>query len=298
MIDDDFCATLADPSELTLGNDLTSAPEEPVLSVAVLAEGYTQFQYQDFITACISLNDSVTSLGLDHSIRLKPTFRASAQSGADIPDDCPGIPQAMDVDTIYGAGYSGADCRILSGKISKPLCDKLTAGTDEAIIIVNSSRYGGSAGNGIAWFPANHQDSQELALHELGHILNLRDEYDSPHAAMPALHVQLAGQAANGFTNIANDPAATPWEGLKTEDSVFGNPGCPHGGHLGHLPLPTPVRPRRGAPIAAYQGAAYSPCNYYRSMLNCKMRTLGSPFCQVCIATMNSWLSLRSLTPP
>src|SRR5205085_6703672 len=51
---------------------------------------------------------------------------------------------------------------------------------------------------------------------------------------------------------------------------------------LPSTPLPTPQDPTNAAVVGLFQGAEYQSNGWYRPKLDCKMRTLGVPFCEVC----------------
>src|SRR5206468_10357425 len=47
-------------------------------------------------------------------------------------------------------------------------------------------------------------------------------------------------------------------------------------------PLPTPQDPANSQLVGLFEGAEYQSNGWYRPKLDCKMRTLGTPFCEVC----------------
>ena len=125
---------------------------------------------------------------------------------------------------------------------------------DIVALVVNDTQYGGSGG--FPLIASINSQSGEIATHELGHsFANLGDEYSSV-GGYPSLSVNTASH-----TNLA----LIEWNLWITDGT----------------PIPTPDVPANYNVIGCFQGAGGS-TNYYRPKHTCKMRGLGSPFCEVC----------------
>lgn len=114
---------------------------------------------------------------------------------------------------------------------------------DQPFMIVNSNRYGGSGGQFAT--TSTHNSANEIAIHEIGHsFANLADEYYAGDF--------YAREAAN-MTEETN-PELVLW------DEWYGEQG-----------------------VGIYQHCCGNQsADWHRPHQDCKMRSLGSPFCAVC----------------
>ncbi len=130
---------------------------------------------------------------------------------------------------------------------------------DKILVFVNSAKYGGSGG--AVGVSSLHPDSDEIQIHEFGHAFaGLADEYDYGLNSTNCVETTLRNVDC-GF-HLPN----VKW-------SAWVEPG---------IPLPTPPTATYASTVGAFEGALYQPHGVYRPMLDCKMRTLGVPFCPVC----------------
>jgi hypothetical protein len=158
---------------------------------------------------------------------------------------------------------------------------------DLALVIMNIAQRGGAGeqmNDNIAWttpvpwYDANRQiieDWPEVALHELGHAFDLDDEYESegdsgaPPGANVCHHSEIdsppwSAQFASG--NIAT---------LRSADRRL---------HGANPDYPSAIELERFASVEVgkFQGARYSSTDFWRSALQCRMRSARDPFCAVC----------------
>jgi hypothetical protein len=99
----------------------------------------------------------------------------------------------------------------------------------------------------------------EIVVHESGHMIGgLADEYSDSYP---------------GFTPVEmpNSTAQTNRASIKWNSWV-----------LPDTPVPTPPDPTNALVVGLFQGAQYQSTGWYRPKLDCKMRTLGVEFCEVC----------------
>lgn len=144
---------------------------------------------------------------------------------------------------------------------------------DVILVIVNSTKYGGSGG-GIATSSV-HSAGPEVVLHELGHsFAHLADEYETEYPGFPP---------GDGEPNVDFDYSGS---GLKWLPWV--EPGTP---------LPTPESSPYLNVVGAFEGARYLTEGIYRPVYNCKMRSLGPDFGSICKeAHIRELLELITLT--
>jgi hypothetical protein len=146
------------------------------------------------------------------------------------------------------------------------------------MVIVNSAEYGGSGGK-VAVF-STHPSSVEIGLHEMGHTaFGLADEYESYFACSPTE----VGHDHYGFGEPAEPNVTARLANIKWRASLS-EP-------LAALPTTANANPSRCDPqpspkpdgyVGAFDGARYFHSGCYRPAFDCRMRSLGKPFCGVC----------------
>lgn len=232
------------------------------INLVILSEGYQASELAKFKTDATNFVNAMfnqspfkeyTSYFNVHIIKVP-----SNQSGADHPGTATDVTEPAEpvtfVDTYFNAtfdafGYhrllyyeiDGFSANNTQAKIYSVLADNFPT-YDQALILVNSSIYGGSGG----LFPMASlaTSANEIAIHELGHsMFNLKDEYHAPGYEAEAINM----------TQETN-PSLVKWKNWMGINSVG---------------------------IYAY-GTTGVAATWYRPHQNCKMRYLGVPFCAVC----------------
>jgi hypothetical protein len=147
-----------------------------------------------------------------------------------------------------------------------------------ALVIVNSTVYGGSGG-AVATF-SKTPGAMEIALHEMGHAaFGFADEYEYyAGCAIDVGHDHHPGTEPSQPNVTVNPNRATiKWGSLilpATPVPTTKNADCSVCG-----PQPSPVP---AGTVSAFEGADYYHCDCYRPQFNCRMRALNNPFCAVC----------------
>jgi hypothetical protein len=200
----------------------------------------------------------------------------STDSGADDPATCGdgSTGAGTTARTFFDSRFCVANTRrLLAGDDALALSTSATAVPQRhaAVVIVNSSRYGG-AGGAVAWFSTTPQ-SAEIGIHELGHsFFRLTDEYGDIHDTWTG------GEPAAPNATINTDHATTKWRDLITAPATpvvtLANPDCTREN--------TAASPVPAGTVGLFEGANRARCGAYRAEYHCKMRTLGQPFCAVC----------------
>ena len=174
-------------------------------------------------------------------------FRASVESGADEPDKSPPIYK----NTVYNASYNiGGIPRCLYIRNTSLASKDAALAPDvegRVVVFVNSGRYGGCASTFAVSY--NGSSAPRVQSHEFGHSFGrLADEYDYGRSGTYSGSEPFSANITKDKTGKAKWPL---WLGFNG--------------------------------IGAYQGAGYYKKGLYRPKLNCLMRSLGAPLCEICV---------------
>lgn len=148
------------------------------------------------------------------------------------------------------------------------------------MVLVNSTDYGGSGGSVATASLA--PGAAEIALHEIGHsAFGLADEYYTYAgcgSAPVAAYNRYAGPEVNKPNVSAHgDRAANKWRELVAADTPMPTTTNPDCTKCDERPSPFSAET-----VGAFEGAGYYHCGLYRPQYDCRMRTLGRPYCAVC----------------
>jgi len=268
---------------------VTGSPRHRI-NIIFLAEGYTRLEMPLFRSYARDAFDYLMSL--DPFRSYASLFNAyylevlSRESGCDHPgtasdEGLTTLPVGY-VDTYFDSSFDfgGTHRCVYIGDV--PLAfDTLAegfAGYDITVVVVNSSEYGGCAGD-VAVGTSTGQ-SKFLIAHEIGHtFIHLADEYEDNGFAAPRpdpdrgvrITDPAAYAAAVSGPGPANVSATAVREGIPW--SIWIEPSTP---------LPTPETEDYAGVIGAFHGAFGTPTGGYRPELRCLMRDLTDPFCEVC----------------
>jgi hypothetical protein len=204
---------------------------------------------------------------------------SSTDSGADDPVYTPGGTGAT-VRTYFDATFGSNGIRRLLTCNTRTALQTAAARVPEfsvALVVVNSDVYGGSGG-GVATFSLA-PGATEIALHEIGHTAyGLADEY--PYYAggsEPGHDHHPPDEPSEPNVTTNSNPTTLKWRSAiapTTAIPTMSNPSC---GQADDRPSPVPP-----GTVGLFEGAHYYHCGAYRPEFDCKMRTIGVPFCQVC----------------
>lgn len=158
-----------------------------------------------------------------------------------------GIERALVIDQVgYNRAIAAADAYVGAGL------------WDQLVVIVNSTKYGGTGGS-ISVISA-HSAGPQVILHELGHTFaDLADEYTDAYPGFPP---------GDPEVNVDYDASGAALKWL-----VWVEPGTP---------LPTPDIPTWYNSVGTFEGARYLTSGIYRPSHNCLMRALSIPLDPIC----------------
>ena len=225
------------------------------INLVILSEGYQASELSKFIT---DANNFVTAMFSQSPFNQYTDYFnvyaikvPSNESGSDHPGTATDVIEPAspltNKDTYFNTSYDSFNIhRLLYSSdyatISNVLANNFPS-YDQALVIVNSSVYGGSGGTFP--FTSTGTSANEIAIHELGHsMFDLKDEYYPGDA--------LAAEAIN-MTQETN-PSTVKWKNWIGINNI---------GIYAH-------------------GTSGLAASWYRPHQNCKMRYLGVPFCAVC----------------
>jgi hypothetical protein len=247
----------------------TNGPAASRLNLVVLSEGYTASEETQFVQNATTFLESFFVVEPFAEYRqyfnAQAIFVASSQQGSDHPlsgvwrntyfnssYDSYGAAQIVtippnDRDPVYGHGRGRVDALLAT---VAPQCDL-------PVLLVNDHEYGGSGGPVL--IGSVHSAAVELLLHESGHTLgNLADEYQDPYPGF------VPQEAPNSTAHSIR--SSIPWAAWIAPET----------------PVPTPPTAEFADALGLFEGAQYQATGWYRPKLNCRMRALGVPFCEVC----------------
>lgn len=253
----------------------TSGARSASLNLVLLGEGYTAGESQKFLTdATTTLNGILANESWAPFASVINGYAISVVSKESGADD-PGTGTVRDTYFNAAFGTSGVD-RLLtlgSGGSLKvyQLLGQFVPEYDVVIVLVNSTKYGGSGG-AIA-VTSLAPEATNILLHELGHsFADLTDEYVDATAAPN----YPPGEYRNATQKTAR--AAVPWAKFVLPETTF----------------PGTTAPNENV-VSIFEGAHYRATGFYRPTYNSAMRSLGRPFGPVNIAAFAAAVHQRDL---
>ncbi len=218
----------------------------------------------------------------------------STDSGADEPAACGGpgtTPKTYFDATFCSVGPGNVKIeRLLTvdSALAKSVAAAQVTLRHQILVIVNSSKYGGSGGD-IATCSTDSQASQ-IAIHEIGHsAYHLADEYGGDGTGTPA------GEPVEPNVTRDTNRATNKWRALIAASTPMPS-ACD--ASCAASSCVAPATPPAVGAVGTYEGAIYSNCNTYRPLPSCYMRDYG-PFCPVCSGvirqTLNPFLPAESI---
>jgi hypothetical protein len=277
--------TVADGHVVGTTKIVDHGPAAARWNIAVMGDGYQNAQLGQYATDVAGIvNTFLTTAPFDVLKQGINIFRidvASTDSGAADPAACGGTGAAPR--TYFDAKFCNNGIRrllVVNDRTALATASAQVPAFHLGIVLVNSLVYGGSGGALAVLSLA--PGAAEIALHETGHTaFGLADEYqyyagcsdDAPgtHDRHPP------GEPAQPNVTLNAKRSKIKWRKLvlgTTPMPTTSNPTC------GQCDLrPSPVA---SGVVGAFEGAHYYHCGVYRPAFDCRMRTLGVPFCAVC----------------
>ena len=279
-------ASLGDASMSTI---VSNGPTASRLNVVLLSEGYRQVEkdrfYTDAQVVVSALLDAEPLRSYARFYNAFGIFVASEDSGSSHPNS--GVLRRTYFNTSYDSYgltrlltlppndlnpcYAEGEGRVVD------LLQQWLPDYDLAVVVVNDPEYGGSGGHVLVI--STHALSGLIAVHEQGHTFaHLGDEYGAAFPAFPDIEEP-------------NTTRETSRAQIKWRDWI-----------AGVTPVPTPPVASYASSVGLFEGAHYHDEGWFRPKLDCAMRSLGPPFCDVCAEAIDLSLhralgTLDSISP-
>ncbi len=254
-----------------LSTILTNGPASNRINIVILSEGYTSAQLGQFLVdATNKVNTIFSTMPYQEYRRYFNAFAISVAST----NFGSSHPLTGDIrNTYFNSAYDTNTEEVITippnyrdtnydhgrGKVDA-LLQALLPECDMPILLVNSPQHGGSGATNLAITALNPPPYSDILVHETGHAFaDLADEYDY-------VTVFNLPKAEKANSTAQSNRALVRWNAWI----------------LPETPVPTPEDPTNTPVIGLFQGAQYQTSGWYRPKLDCKMRTLGVDFCEVC----------------
>jgi hypothetical protein len=265
-----------------------TAPRNRAFTIVLLGDGFTVAQQSAFNNACTYFVTGLTSTPpFDKTGRAINIWRVnvtSTDSGADDPVGPGGT--GTTARTYFDATFGANGIRRLLVCNNATVLQTAAAQVPEftvALVVVNSTIYGGSGGSVGTYSLAD--GATEIALHEIGHTAyGLADEYANYAGGdETGQDYHPAGEPAEPNVTLNTDRSTLKWGwavATTTALPTMSNPNCAQvDGRPSTVPAGT---------VGCFEGAHYYHCRAFRPEHICKMKDLGDPFCQVCLQAIRA----------
>lgn len=238
----------------------------PKIGVAILAEGYTAEEMDDFVKAAREAVEAILSHEPFRSYADRFDFVAvksvSKDSGVSVPKD------GKWLDTAFGSHFSTFySDRYLTTPRVFALHDAMSGVDAEHIIVLaNTDTYGGGGiYNSYTLTAAGHKQFKPVVVHEFGHSFGgLADEYFYENDVMSETYPLDVEPWEQNVTTLVD--FGSKWADMVKKDT----------------PVPTPAGDNAPS-VGVFEGAAYSTHGLYRPADKCRMRVNDiDHFCPVC----------------
>jgi hypothetical protein len=252
-----------------------NAPLSTGFNVLLMADGFTAAQQGTFDQACDTFRGTLLAAApynqVTDRINIFKLNVASLESGV-------GDGGTLKTCNNYFGSMFDAVGRwllICAEDLAHTTAAELLPEHTVAIVVANTSKYGGSGGQVPVY--SLDRNSPQIALHEMGHsVFHLADEYGSPQGTYEQIdHLPPDSEPIEPNVTRNTDFATLKWRGaVQTGQSpILRNADCSRDNIWNTLPS--------GA-VGLFEGARYHYCGLYRPQFDCRMRSLDKDFCVVC----------------
>lgn len=277
----------SDGKDIKTTKIVDKGPAKDCYNMVLIAEGYTSGEQTKFEQDCDTFIKTFNGTSPFNDCGMGINFYriniSSTESGAADPKDCSGGSGAAPK-TYLDATFCTGNPKIrrlmgFNDSLAMQLLNKEVPEWDQALIIVNSSTYGG--GGGLIAITSTATGWTYIAIHEIGHAaFGLGDEYESwggcPPPPEPANEHHPAVEPGHPNITIEKQRDKVKWRSQilpTTPVPTTANPDCSK--------CDTQADPMPAGTTGLYEGADHYHCGAYRPAHDCMMRNYAS-FCGVC----------------
>jgi hypothetical protein len=293
--------TTADGSVLGTTKIVDNGPSAIRWDLVLMGDGYQADQMDQYEADVQEFVDTFFATPpfdeLRPAINVHRVDVTSTDSGADDPAECEEGTGAT-ARTFFDATFCDGNLRrrlVVNNATALATVNDQVPQWNVVLVVVNSTIHGGSGGPVPTFSLA--RNAEQIALHELGHsAFGLADEYEylidcpdpeaDPPVTDPGRDTYTGAEPANPNVTINTDRATLKWEPFVAESTdipTTRNPDCTR---CDERPSPVPA-----GTVGLFEGAHKFRCGAFRPEFDCKMRTLGIPFCAVCQERIRTVLS-------
>jgi hypothetical protein len=259
-----------------------SAPANRAFNVVLLGDGFQTGQQGAFNTACTAFVTALLGTApfsdLASAINVFRVNVSSTDTGAD--DPVSGGGTGASARTYFDASFGGNGIRRLLICNTSTVLSVAAAQVPQftlAILVVNSTIYGGSGGSVGTFSLAS--GASEIGIHEAGHTaFGLADEYPYYAGGAETGHDHHpASEPGEPNVTINTNRATLKWGwavAASTALPTMANPNC--------AAVDSRASTVPNGTVGTFEGAHYYHCGAYRPEYDCKMRNLSVPFCRIC----------------
>lgn len=257
---------------------IKNGPKDKKVDIAILAEGYTENDYEKFISDCRTLMEKMFSY--QPFKKLKTEFNANAvwspskDSGSDDPNSNTEVTTTFN--SSFNTFYSDRYCMTLSHHKVRDYASN--SPYDQIYILVNTDKYGGGAiYNFYSISVSGNLNSPKVFIHEFGHAFaGLADEYAYEDSFEDMYEKGVEPWEPNITTLVNFDKK---WKSILEDD----------------IPVPTPATTKFKDKHGVFEGAGYQARGVYRPKQDCLMRSFnGEVFCDVCSKAIENMVRFYS----
>ena len=238
---------------------IDNGTSENRVNFVIMGDGYIQSEIPMFIQNATDVANFMVNMppysDYKSYINIYAIEVISNESGTDEKD------QGILKDTYLNSGFNHDIHRLLTtdyGKCAATAARHVPA-YDQAIVLVNTPRYGGSGGSVSVSY--NGGASPKMNVHEVGHsFAGLADEYTYGHSDI------INYEPSQPNVTIETNREEVKWSRWIDQTT----------------PVPTPLGQGHDQKMGLFEGGYYRPKGVYRPANNCMMRMLDYGFCKVC----------------
>ncbi len=289
----------ADGKVLGATRIVNHGPDAARWNLVLLSEGYRESELGQFAGDAKNFAETLFATqpfdGLRPGINIHRIDVASTDSGADKATSCS---DTTDVKTYFDATFcTNGEDRLLTVNTATVMTvvEAHVPSWDVAMVIVNSTTYGGSGADHVPVFSL-HPSADLIGLHELGHSgFGLADEYGNLRGCGKTEREQDNKDGYDHYQGSEpiqpNITAQSKRADIKWRHLISSSTPIPTTENLNCLECPSQTNPFSPDTIGAYEGAGYYHCGLYRPQYDCKMNHLDQPYCAVCQQRIRDTLS-------